>query len=105
MSSDQSNSQPTNPGSGNPIALHPDSAAVRAVQAAVDELKLHRNYMERDVTKMTDEMRSVLDRMARLETKVEALPTKIWIGTAIASMAAFLTVLIGLLALADKLLK
>ena len=43
-------------------------------------------------------MRDVLDRLARLETKVSDLPSKIWIGSAVAGAMAVLSGLVALLA-------
>ena len=69
-----------------------------AVECAVDKLETARGYIERDLEQGRQDMRDVLDRLARLETKVSDLPSKIWIGSAVAGAMAVLSGLVALLA-------
>lgn len=102
---DSSSSSTPSPGSGNPPEHHAENPTVRAVQAAVRELETARHYIERNLNETREEIKDVRDRLARIETTVHALPSKVWIGGILAAMTVFLTAFIGLLALVEKSLR
>lgn len=83
--------------SGTPPDISKESATVRAVEKAVTQLELHRNYMERDLQIARDDMRDVRDRLTRLETKVSDLPSKVWIGTVVIGGLVAMSAIVGLI--------
>lgn len=93
----------TQPGSA-ATDLHSTTAAVRAVEAAVRVLDSQREAMAKTVEEVRLDVRDMRDRMARVETKLDALPSKLWIAGIVAAGTSFLAVVIGLLTLAGHLL-
>lgn len=109
--SDKKNT-PGDQGVGPAHDMHQDSAVVRSVEKAVDELKTARGYIERDIDRGREDVRELREqghrdmldvsvRLRALETKVADLPTKTWIGVAV---VGGMTVLSGLVAVLAKVL-
>ena len=89
----------TGQGGGNsnpPIDLVSSNPAVRAVEKAVGELQTVRGFIERDLLEARNDMRDVRDRLKGLEVKVDALPSKVWIGSVVLGGMAFLGAILTL---------
>lgn len=78
--------------------LHSATAAVRAVEAAVKVLEAQRDGAARTADEMRADMRDARDRVLRLEMKVDALPTKDWIGTAVSGAIRLTATMVSLIA-------
>jgi hypothetical protein len=95
---DKNTSQPSSPGVGQPSA---DSfRASDIVLTEIAKLQNDGDYTKRDLGEMRTDMRDLRDRMSRLEVRVDHLPTKGFIVTAV---IISLTVAGGLLTIAPKL--
>lgn len=88
----------TSPGAGTPPDISAENATVRAIDRATSQLEMHRQYMQRDLDQARAEMRDVRDRLKTVEVKVDALPSKVWIGTVVAAAVSLVSAIVGLIA-------
>ena len=79
---------------GQPQNFSAESPTVRAVERAVAELQTARTYIERDLKEGRDDVKAMLQSLARLETKVATLPSKTWIGVVLAGGIAVVGTLV-----------
>ncbi len=78
-----------------PVESNSTNATVRVVEKAVSQLELARTYIERDLDQARSEMRDVRDRLKAVEVKVDALPSKIWIGSVVIGAMTILSIIFG----------
>lgn len=78
-----------------PLESSATNASVRVVEKAVSQLELARTYIERDLDQARSDMRDVRDRLKAVEIKVDALPSKVWIGSVVIGGMTILSVLFG----------
>ena len=78
-----------------PTQSNPANGAICAVEKAVAQLELARIYIERDLEQTRAEMRDVRDRLKAVEVKIEALPSKVWIGSVVLGGMTLLSFLFG----------
>ena len=83
---------------GNPTDLHASANEVRAVEAAVRVLETHREAMSNTAERMRVDVQDMRDRMIRLETKVDGLPTKEWFGGQVYKAVGLTAVVVGMIA-------
>lgn len=83
---------------GQPTDQSASTASVRAVERAVDKLEVARATIERDLERNHVDIRDMRDRLAKLETKVDGLPSKTWIGVAVLGGMTFLSAIVATMA-------
>jgi hypothetical protein len=90
--------QPPEPGVGTPP--RDPSRSVDVVLIEIAKIQSDGEYLKRDLGEVRGDMRDIRDRMARLEVRVDHLPTK---GFIVGAVIASLTIIGALLAIAPKL--
>lgn len=98
MAKDRTTIQAPEPGVGTPPADQSRLSDILHVEIA--KIQSDGEYLKRDLGEVRTDMRDIRDRMTRLEVRVDHLPTKGFIVTAV---ILALTIAAGLLTIAPKL--
>ncbi len=78
--------------------LNAVNIALRALEGTVRVLDNQREAMTKTADEMRLDVRDMRDRMARLETKVDGLPTKDWIGGVVSKSITTTATIVGVIA-------
>jgi hypothetical protein len=88
MSPDRTISQPSDTGTGQPTR---DLRSSEILLVEIAKLQSDGDHLKRDVGSVQTDMRDIRDRMARLEVRVDHLPTKGFIVTALVIALTIIT--------------
>jgi uncharacterized membrane protein YdbT with pleckstrin-like domain len=97
---DRDGTQPKSAGVGQPPRDLYQTSDIRLVVTEVTKLQTQYEFVQRDVSETRTDMKDVRERLAKLETRVDHLPTK---GFIVVVVTTALVIIGGLIAVAPKL--
>jgi hypothetical protein len=97
MAKDRTSTQAPDAGVGTPPS--DPSRSVDIVLVEIAKIQLDGDYLKRDLTETRNDMRDIRDRMARLEVRVDHLPSK---GFIVGAVIAALTIIGAFVTIAPK---